>query len=197
MIPTNSYYNFYSSFMITIQRKLFTSQYWWHLIGTGWNWSFISLCAYFFISTETRTKAIFNKWTVVTWKSASSKPAPSKNTHYWRVIWQGLGFFFSDAHKVPCDSNEWSSKHLLIWESPRHMNTNDKLQTFLSLPGSPCSLARAVINQMPASVFVHVHVHVRVWLLQSVPVWEREEEEEADIWKQTSLNYSTHWLALR
>lgn len=41
-----------------------------------------------------------------------------------------------------------------------------------------------------------VSVHVHVLLLQSVPVWE-EEEEEADIWKQTSLNYSTYWLALR
>lgn len=60
------------------------------------------------------------------------------------------------------------------------MNTNAKLQTLLSHPASPCSLTGAVINQMLASV----HVHVRVSLLQSVPVWEKEEEheeEEADI----------------
>lgn len=42
---------------------------------------------------------------------------------------------------------------------------------------SPGSLTGGVINQMLASV----HAHVRVSLMQSVPVWRKEEEEEADI----------------
>lgn len=94
-------------------------------------------------------------------------------------VW--LCFIFRFTQDAPCKADELSSEHLSIWESVLHINTKAKLQTLLSHPASPGSLTGAVINQMLASVHMHVHVS----LLQSVPVWEKEEEheekEEADI----------------
>lgn len=65
--------------------------------------------------------------------------------------------------------NDIQSVFLLVCyvKSSLHMNSENKLQTHSV---SPCSLTRAVINQMSACVCVSLH---------SVPAWE----EEADIWK--------------
>lgn len=129
----------------------------------------------FFIIPEIRAKAVFNKLTFKT-MLLSNKRLQRAPTSVERHDIVALIFRFTQV--APRNADEGRSKHLSIWESQLRINTNAKQRTFLSHPVSPSSLTGAVINQMLASVHVHGS------LLQSVPVWEMEEElkeVEADV----------------